>query len=268
MKKLFNLLLSIILGGNIIFNLVACSKKAEDSIINEKVDDLGRPVDPKRAKWYDFHKKIDKIIQDYYSIKNDVSAHLSGNFDILYWKRDRKILEYKSLKVENNELPVIFNNIYENDINKIFTTMKLGIIYKYFQVSYQVISFSEIFYFDREWENNKKYIGLQSRSLSAKLNINWLYKKKEKDLSERNWIETYNENTQIRLFEVIQYYKVTQKLYENEIKKYNNKYYNLKNVFYMRLTDSFRNYINIEKYLKWEAENKVKPGYGVWKEIG
>lgn len=273
MKKLFNLLLSITLNSNIIFNLIACTPKIEDNQVNEDVDDSGRPLNLQRAKWYDFHKKIYKIIQDYYSVKNNVVYQLQeenklllSNSNILYWDKWQKLSKYKELQMEYNRLPNITNNLYEDDINKIFTTMRFGTIYAFFRHS-AAISISNIFFHGDQWKENKLNIILNHIDLTAAFNINWEYKTRSKNLND-NWIETYNENTQIKLFQIIQYYKVTEKLYKNEIQKYFGKGYNLNNISYIRLSTDFKDYINMDKYQQWENENQNKPGYGVWKEIG
>lgn len=289
MKKILQLMLISLLNINIINLLVACDIVLIKKKNNENEEKIIIPQNFNERKWYNFLKKIGQIAFDYYSVETEVVAQTFENMcdigdkndicwvDLLeklginekmpYWKIERKILEYKEIKKEYSFLPNI-DNKFKININRIFKTIEFWIIYRIFWADeHKEQQFINIFDLTIPYDkNNTKIIIIDNDKITKLFNINWEYKtRKEDSITKGKWIESYNENTQIKLFEIISYYKYVENLFEKEINDYQSKGYDQK-INYMKLIE-YEHYINMEKYQKWINENQNKPGYGVWQEM-
>lgn len=284
MKKIFYLLF---LNFNFINYLVACNVNFSKNQNKENDPKIIIPEQINERKWYYFYKKIGQIAFDYYSVETEIVAQTFKNmcetdnrddicWELLlknlginekspYWKIEKKIFEYKELRKEYYSLPNI-NNIFKSKVNKVFKTIEFWIIYRIFlDDNKKEQEFIEIFNIT-DWKQNKQNIMTKLPEINILFNIDWEYKIREEDMITKDkWIETYIENTQIKLFEIIAFHKYIEILFENEISDYQSKGYNEK-IHYMKLIE-FEDYINIKKYQHWIRQNQNKPGYGVWQEM-
>lgn len=265
----------------------SCSiwKDAKEDYISEKeFDKEGIPKNPFVKKWYLFEKKIKNIAEDFFSVATDILAttmiledkeieekikNQKDDEPTGYWRNDQKIRNYQNLQEEYKKLPLISEQKYEKEIKSIFKTMEFWITYNHFAKGVKghfFKLFNQIFDIASPWKENKKRITTVNIKINRLFNIDWEYKTRiiDPDDSEK-WIETYNQQTQIKLFEYIQFNKYVEKLYDKYAQEDGIDY---RNANYFEELSEYEEYIDIKQYEEWVQKNKIKAGFGVWKEIG
>lgn len=217
--KQFLIILSLFLTPILAITACNAKNKGNGQVQEEKDGDKIQEEKEKQEreakikKWKDFYDKTNTIIQDKFKIKHQINLILQGDNCKNCTNTSEKIAQYKELKAEFHNLPEIDNNSFLKDINKIFKTMGLWIMYLNGDDNEKNLA--------TKYKNGKRKLhdifnGLIGKESTTTINF------KNNEINEifGKWdYKNHSEDTQRKLFEFIEYHHYISREYYRILEK-------------------------------------------------